>query len=254
MLDLLPMLRKAAGCDVVRYRSARRAGDHRVQPSVSAIRQSEAAARAAAGDRPEGIRHRLGRRAAGLRHVPGRLLHRAARRWRTTPGMEAFTSQRDLEKAKKLVAESGYKGEKIVMMAPSDQPSLVAPSQVPRELFIKLGLNVDYQVMDWGTLVARRAKQDPPSQGRLERLPHHLGRAGDVQSRQFLSAARQRQERLVRLADRPGDGGAARPVVRRAGHGGAEDNLRADPVAGVPGPFHSCRSANGIIHGRSART
>ena len=80
-------------------------------------------------------------------------------------GMEAFTSPRDLEKAKKLVAESGYNGEKIVMMAPSDQPSLVAPSQVSRDLFIKLGLNVDYQVMDWGTLVARRAKMDPPSQG-----------------------------------------------------------------------------------------
>ena len=80
-------------------------------------------------------------------------------------GIDAFTSKRDLEKAKKLVAESGYKGEKIVMMAPSDQPSLVAPSQVSRDLFIKLGLNVDYQVMDWGTLVARRAKMDPPSQG-----------------------------------------------------------------------------------------
>ena len=51
------------------------------------------------------------------------------------------------------------------MMAPSDQASIVAPSQVSRELFVKLGLNVDYQVMDWGTLVARRAKMDPPSQG-----------------------------------------------------------------------------------------
>ena len=80
-------------------------------------------------------------------------------------GMEAFTAPRDIEKAKRLVAESGYKGEKIVLMAPSDQPSLVAPSQVTRELFVKLGLNVDYQVMDWGTLVARRAKQDPPAQG-----------------------------------------------------------------------------------------
>jgi peptide/nickel transport system substrate-binding protein len=80
-------------------------------------------------------------------------------------GMEAFTSKRDLDKAKKLVAESGYNGEKIVMMAPSDQASLVAPSQVSRELFTKLGLNVEYQVMDWGTLVARRAKQDPPAQG-----------------------------------------------------------------------------------------
>ncbi len=80
-------------------------------------------------------------------------------------GMDAFTAPRDLAKAKRLVAESGYKGEKIVLMAPSDQPSLVAPSQLTRELFVKLGLDIDYQVMDWGTLVARRAKQDPPAQG-----------------------------------------------------------------------------------------
>ena len=79
--------------------------------------------------------------------------------------MEAFASARDLEKAKRLIAESGYKGEKIVMMSPSDQPSIDVPTQVARDLFIKLGLNVDYQVMDWGTLVARRAKMDPPSQG-----------------------------------------------------------------------------------------
>ena len=96
---------------------------------------------------------------------PVGLLHRSCRRWRTTRAWTRSPSPRDLAKAKKLVAESGYKGEKIVMMAPSDQPSLVAPSQVSRDLFIKLGLNVDYQVMDWGTLVARRAKMDPPSQG-----------------------------------------------------------------------------------------
>ena len=76
VLDLLPMLRKSPGCDVVRYDPLGVAGDHRVQPSVPAVRQSETAARAAAGDRPEGIRHRLGRRAAGPRHISGRLLHR----------------------------------------------------------------------------------------------------------------------------------------------------------------------------------
>jgi peptide/nickel transport system substrate-binding protein len=29
----------------------------------------------------------------------------------------------------------------------------------------KMGLNVDYQAMDWGTVVQRRAKQDPVDQG-----------------------------------------------------------------------------------------
>ena len=63
LLDLLPMLRKSRRVRCGALRSARRAGDHRVQSPVPAIRQSEAAARVAAGDRPEGLCHCLGRRA-----------------------------------------------------------------------------------------------------------------------------------------------------------------------------------------------
>ena len=77
VLDLLPMLRKVDGLRRRALRPAWRARDHRVQPPVPAIRQSETAARAAAGDRPEGLRHRLGRRAAGPGHVSCRLLHRS---------------------------------------------------------------------------------------------------------------------------------------------------------------------------------
>lgn len=80
-------------------------------------------------------------------------------------GMDALTGPRDLDKAKRLVAEAGYKGEKIVLMSPSDLAPLQALSQVTRDLFTRLGLNVDYVSTDWGTLVSRRAKQDPPDQG-----------------------------------------------------------------------------------------
>ena len=164
VLDLLPMLRKSQGCDVVRYDPLGSLAIIAFNHLYPAVRQSQAAARTAAGDRSAGLRHRLGRRAAGPGQVSGRVLHRQLADGEQR-GHGRVHVQRDLAKAKKLVAESGYNGEKIVMMAPSDQPSLVAPSQVSRDLFIKLGLNVDYQVMDWGTLVARRAKMDPPSQG-----------------------------------------------------------------------------------------
>ena len=83
----------------------------------------------------------------------------------TTAGLDALTGKRDLALAKKLVAESGYKGEKIVMMSPSDQPSISALAQVTQALLKAVGLNVDYQAMDWGSLVARRAVQDPPEKG-----------------------------------------------------------------------------------------
>jgi peptide/nickel transport system substrate-binding protein len=164
MLDLLPMLRKSAECDVVRYDPlgalAIIAFNHLYPPFdnpkllralLPAIDQQDYVT-AWVGEQQD-----LGTYPVGFFTAHSPMANNA--------GMEAFTSKRDLAAAKKLIAESGYNGEKIVMMAPSDQPSLVAPSQVSRELFTKLGLNVDYQVMDWGTLVARRAKMDPPSQG-----------------------------------------------------------------------------------------
>jgi peptide/nickel transport system substrate-binding protein len=83
----------------------------------------------------------------------------------THAGLEALTAPRDLALAKKLVAESGYKGEPVLLIVPSDQPAINQIAQVTRELLQKLGLTVDYQVMDWGSLLTRRANQNPPAQG-----------------------------------------------------------------------------------------
>lgn len=79
--------------------------------------------------------------------------------------MQKFTGKRDLALAKKLVAESGYKGEKIVLMLPTDQTVLVPLVQVARAVFDQIGLNVDMQSMDWGTLVGRRASDKPAAEG-----------------------------------------------------------------------------------------
>ena len=80
-------------------------------------------------------------------------------------GMEALNGPRSIELSKKLIAESGYKGEEILLMSPSDQPNLFAACNVANDLFKRLGLNVNYQVMDWGTLVNRRASKAPVAQG-----------------------------------------------------------------------------------------
>jgi peptide/nickel transport system substrate-binding protein len=82
-----------------------------------------------------------------------------------TAGMEALTSPRDLAKSRQLIKQAGYEGEKIILMSPTDQPALQQFAQVTNSLFKNLGLNVEYQAMDWATLVGRRAKMDPPSQG-----------------------------------------------------------------------------------------
>jgi len=80
-------------------------------------------------------------------------------------GLERLTSPRNVALAKKMVAESGYKGEPVMIMSPSDQPALAQMSEVAREMFESIGLKVDFQSMDWGSVVTRRAKQDPLDQG-----------------------------------------------------------------------------------------
>src|SRR6478752_6907476 len=63
-------------------------------------------------------------------------------------GAEPLKGKRDFDKARKLIQESGYKGEKIVIISATDQPILHAQSLLTVELFRKLGLNVELQVSD----------------------------------------------------------------------------------------------------------
>ncbi|WP_428539708.1 ABC transporter substrate-binding protein [Rhodopila sp.] len=79
--------------------------------------------------------------------------------------MDKITGKRNLPLAKKMVAESGYKGEPIVLMSPSDQPQLSAMAQVTDAFYKSIGLNSKYTSMDWGTLVSRRASHAPSDKG-----------------------------------------------------------------------------------------
>ncbi len=80
-------------------------------------------------------------------------------------GFAALTKPRDLAETKRRIAAAGYKGERLVMVAPSDIPAISAMSQVVADQLTKMGLNIDYQVMDWGTMISRIAKKDPIEQG-----------------------------------------------------------------------------------------
>jgi len=80
-------------------------------------------------------------------------------------GSEALTGKRDFEAAKKLVAEAGYKDEKIVLLDAVDQPLIHAEALVTTEALKKLGLNIEYVASDWGTVVTRRASKKLPAEG-----------------------------------------------------------------------------------------
>ncbi len=82
----------------------------------------------------------------------------------TEAGSENYRHQ-DLARAKALFAEAGYKGEKIVMLTTQEIPSISALGDVTADNLRKIGVNVDVATSDWGTMLALRAKKDPPGQG-----------------------------------------------------------------------------------------
>ena len=80
-------------------------------------------------------------------------------------GAEPMKGKRDVEKAKQLVKEAGYKGEKIVIIDATDQPIVHAQSLLTLEMLKKIGLNAEIQAGDWGTLITRRAVKEPVEKG-----------------------------------------------------------------------------------------
>ncbi len=74
-------------------------------------------------------------------------------------------SRPDLDRARQLLKEGGYDGRPLVILDPTDRPELHGATLVTRELLQKIGAAVDLQAMDWSTVIARRAKREPPSAG-----------------------------------------------------------------------------------------
>jgi peptide/nickel transport system substrate-binding protein len=80
-------------------------------------------------------------------------------------GAEPLKGKRDFDRARKLIQESGYKGEKIVMISATDQPIVHSQSLLTADTLRKLGLNVELQAGDWGTLITRRTSKEPVEKG-----------------------------------------------------------------------------------------
>ena len=76
-----------------------------------------------------------------------------------------YTGIANPQKARALLQEAGYRGEPVVLMRPSDNPTIGKLPLVAKQQLEQAGFKVDMQSMDWATLVARRAKKDAPSAG-----------------------------------------------------------------------------------------
>ncbi len=80
-------------------------------------------------------------------------------------GMDALTSPRDPAAVKRALAEAGYKNDRVVLLGANDLAVVKAECDVGADMMKQVGMNVDYQVRDWGTVVQRRAVKDAPDKG-----------------------------------------------------------------------------------------
>ena len=69
------------------------------------------------------------------------------------------------KKAQELLKEAGYDGTPVVILQPTDTPSVNSQPVVIAQALRAAGFKVDMQAMDWQTVVTRRAVQAPPKEG-----------------------------------------------------------------------------------------
>ena len=83
----------------------------------------------------------------------------------TKVGLDKAVGTMDLAAARRAIQEAGYKGERVVVLGATDHPVNSVMSVVGADLFKKLGLNVDYQAMDAGTMFQRRTNRGALDKG-----------------------------------------------------------------------------------------
>ncbi|WP_428484614.1 ABC transporter substrate-binding protein [Rhodopila sp.] len=88
-----------------------------------------------------------------------------ASRYASNVGMENFSAHPDLAALRKAVMAAGYGGEKVVFLGAADVPRITAVCEVGADMLSKIGLNVAYTSLDWGTIVQRNLSQKPIADG-----------------------------------------------------------------------------------------
>ena len=84
----------------------------------------------------------------------------------TDAGSDNYKAPPDVKRAEALFKEAGYNGEPITILHATDHQYINPANLVMIQQLRKAGfLKLDVQAMDWGTVVSRRAKKEPPAQG-----------------------------------------------------------------------------------------
>jgi peptide/nickel transport system substrate-binding protein len=83
----------------------------------------------------------------------------------TEEGGEILKGPRNVDAAKRLLAESGYADQPVTCLAAQDIPFIKAWGEMTSDLLKRLGMKADLVALDSGTLFARMPQKSPPAEG-----------------------------------------------------------------------------------------
>ena len=148
--------------------------------------------------------------------------------------MDVLNSPRNLAQVKRDLEAAGYNGEKFAFLVPTDLPAINAMSEVAADIFHKLGMNMDYQALDWATSAQRLLSQEPPDKGGWS-LNANYAPGFSVMSPAAHSFLRGLgRQSLFGWPSMPTGGGTAQRMDRCNRSDGTETTLPGNPVAGIP--------------------
>jgi peptide/nickel transport system substrate-binding protein len=79
--------------------------------------------------------------------------------------VQAPLPQPNIERARALLAEAGYRGEPLTVVATKELAPIGQMSEVMIDGLRRAGVNLDVVWTDWGTMVGRQSQKGPPSSG-----------------------------------------------------------------------------------------
>lgn len=98
----------------------------------------------------------------------------------SSAGIDVMKGPAELAKLQKALKAAGYKNERVVVLAAANYPTINAIAEVGADLLRRIGFNVDYQSLDWGAVVQRRASRKPVAEGGWNVFFTFLGGMGNV--------------------------------------------------------------------------
>jgi peptide/nickel transport system substrate-binding protein len=86
-------------------------------------------------------------------------------------GLDRIKEPPDLDHARRLLKESGYNGERVLLIPVANHPRAIPTATVVAEAWKKVGFNVDLQPLESSALNSKLSRKDPVDQGGWSAFP-----------------------------------------------------------------------------------